>query len=118
MNLRLLRIVPIALVLAGCAQYATVSERRPQYRPVRAAVGALASVDERIVNALKRERSQPLEALGGYLAAADEASQQLARNPGGRAARDAYNFAVARVISAIKSGHLDPWTQPLRVPSA
>ena len=106
------------LSLAGCAQYATVSQKKPQFRPVRATVGALVSAERRIVNALRQENREPLVAMGEYLAAAEAAMQQLARNPADIAARDAYNFAVARVLGTIKQAKLDPWTQPLRVPAA
>ena len=107
-----------ALALAGCAQYASVSEKRPQFRPVRATGGALVSVERRIVNALREEKREPLVAMGELLGAAETAAQQLVRNPSDVAARDAYNFAVARVLSTIKQAKLDPWTQPLRVPAA
>ena len=40
------------------------------------------------------------------------------RDPANIAARDAYNFAVARIIGTIQQARLDPWTQPLRVPAA
>ncbi len=107
-----------ALTLAGCAQYASVSEKRPQFRPVRASIGALLSVERGITHAMQQERRAPLEAMGELLAAAETAAGQLARNPGDTAARDAYNFAVARVFGTIKQAKLDPWTQPLRVPAA
>ena len=107
-----------ALTFAGCAQYASVSEKRPQFRPVRATGGALVSVERRIVNALREEKREPLVAMGELLGAAETAAQQLVRNPSDVAARDAYNFAVARVLSTIKQAKLDPWTQPLRVPAA
>ena len=106
-----------ALALAGCAQYASVSEKRPQFRPVRATGGALVSVERRIVNALREEKREPLVAMGELLAAAETAAQQLVRNPSDVATRDTYNFAVARVFSTIKQARLDPWTHPLRVPS-
>jgi pimeloyl-ACP methyl ester carboxylesterase len=106
-----------ALLLTGCAQYASVSERRPQFRPARAAVGALVPVEQRIVNASRREKREPLVAMGELLTAAELAAQQLARNPNDTAARDDYNFAVARVFGTIKQAKLDPWTQPLRVPA-
>lgn len=106
-----------ALALAGCAQYASVSEERPQFRPVRATGGALVSVERRIVNALREEKREPLVAMGELLAAAETAAQQLVRNPSDVATRDTYNFAVARVFSTIKQARLDPWTHPLRVPS-
>lgn len=56
--------------------------------------------------------------MGELLSAADLAARQLARNPADTAARDAYNFAVARVFGTITQAELDPWTQPLRVPAA
>jgi hypothetical protein len=33
------------LTLAGCAQYASVSETKPQFRPARAPIGALVSTE-------------------------------------------------------------------------
>jgi pimeloyl-ACP methyl ester carboxylesterase len=108
----------LALAFAGCAQYATVSKTEPQFRPGRSAVGALVSVEQGIVKAMRQENRDPLAALGEYLTAAQTAAQQLARNPSDTAAREAYNFAVGRVIGTIQEAKLDPWTQPLRVPSA
>lgn len=106
-----------ALVFSSCAQYATVSQRRPRFTPIRSTVGAIAKVEQGIVGALQMQSRDPLRALGGYMVAADAAAQQLARDPGDKAARDAYNFAVGRMIDAIHHGKFDPWTQPLRVPS-
>jgi pimeloyl-ACP methyl ester carboxylesterase len=111
-------VLPIALVLAGCAQYATVTEVRPRFRPVRATVGAIASIDECIERAMSEHTSKPKEALGDLLVAADSAARELERNPKNTVARDDYNFAVARVFTVIKSAKLDPWTQPLQVPAA
>jgi pimeloyl-ACP methyl ester carboxylesterase len=107
--------VAAALGLASCAQYATVSETKPQFRSVRSVGSALVSVEQGIVSALRQEKRKPLAALGELLTAVESASQQLARNPTDTAARDAYNFAVARVIGTIKQAKLDPWTQPVRV---
>jgi pimeloyl-ACP methyl ester carboxylesterase len=106
-----------ALTFAGCAQYASISKKRPQFRPVRAAIGALISVEQRIAEAMRQEKREPLVAMGELLTAAETAAQQLARNPDDLAARDDYNFAVARVIGTIKQAKLDPWTQPLLVPA-
>lgn len=86
-----------AITLAGCAQYATVSQKSPQFRPVSATVGALVSVEQGITSALRQEKHDPLVAMGELLTAAEVAAKQLARNPSDTAARDAYNFAVARV---------------------
>ena len=106
-----------ALVLAGCAHYATVSETKPQFHPVRPTVGGLAGVEQGIAKALPQQKHEPLAAMGEYLAAAKAAERQLVRNPGDTAARDYYNFAVARVFGTIKEAKLDPWTRPLRVPA-
>ncbi|MES2569476.1 MAG: alpha/beta hydrolase [Verrucomicrobiota bacterium] len=106
------------LALGGCAQYASISERQPPFRPVHTAVGALVSVERGITNAMRREKEEPLAAMGELLTAAEAAARQLVRNPGDLAARDDYNFAVSRVFGTIKQARLDPWTQPLRVPAA
>ena len=58
-----------------------------------------------------------MRALGGYLASANSAYNELDRHPSNRAARDLYNFAVARCIEIIERTPLDPWTKPLPVPS-
>ncbi len=107
-----------ALALTGCAQYATVSQISPQFRPGHAIVGALVPAEQGITNALRREKREPLAALGELLTAADVAARQLARKPADTAARDDYNFAVARVLGIVQKAKLDPWTQPLRVPAA
>ncbi len=108
----------VCVLFASCAQYATVSERRPHFQPIRTTVGALAPVEQRIASALKKERRDPLAALGVYLDAANAAAQELGRNPNDAAALAAYNFAVARAITTIEEGKLDPWTRPLVVPAA
>ena len=70
-----------AIALAGCAQYATVSEIRPRFRPIRDSVGALGTVERGIAKALTHQHAAPLSALGEYLSAAESAAQALARNP-------------------------------------
>ena len=65
-----------ALMFGGCAQYASISEKRPQFRPVRATVGALASVEQKIADAMRQEKRKPLVAMGELLTAADTAAQQ------------------------------------------
>ena len=108
----------VSILFTGCAQYATVSERKPQFRPVTATLGAAAVIPQGIADALRQEKRAPLNAIGEYLAVAETAAQELARNPGDTAARDSYNFAVARVLGTIKQAKLDPWTKPLTVPAA
>ena len=105
-----------ALSFAGCAQYATIAQRRPRLLPPPG-TGVLAKAEGAISRAIQRDRSKPLDALGEYLTAVASASEQLQRNPNDAIARRDYNFAVARVFEAIQNGKLDPWTQPLRVPA-
>lgn len=107
-----------ALALAGCSQYATIGTQTPAFRPVSGASGQLAAAEGAIAKALKQERREPLAAIGEYLTAAQAAAAQLARNPRDTVARDTYNFAVARVIGTLQQAKLDPWTQPLQVPTA
>jgi pimeloyl-ACP methyl ester carboxylesterase len=105
------------LLFAGCAQYAAVSEKRPRFTPVRSTADALVQIQQGIAEALKKQSRDPMAALGSYLASADAAARELVRNPQNDTARSDYNFAVARIISTIRDGKLDPWTQPLRVPA-
>jgi pimeloyl-ACP methyl ester carboxylesterase len=107
-----------ATVLIGCSsRYARVSEIQPRFRPVQTVAGALAPIPKGIADAVRHEKSDPLVALGEYLATAELAARQLTRTPNDTDARDAYNFAVARVLGTIKKAKLDPWTQPLQVPA-
>ena len=110
-------VVMAALWMAGCSQYATISERKPHFAPIRSAVGAVAQAEKGIGTALKEGSHDPLKALGEYLAAADEAGRQLMRDPKDKTARDVYNFAVGRAIDTIEERKLDPWTQPVQAPS-
>lgn len=103
--------------IAGCAQYATVAERRPRLLPPPPGSGLLAKAEAELKRALREPRTKPLAALGGYLTALETAAAQLRREPGDEIARRDYNFALARVFSALDDGHLDPWNQPLRVPA-
>jgi len=107
----------IACALAGCATYSKVSERRPHFHPIRSAVGGLANAEAAIAKGL-HDRSNPLAALDEYMSAAETALHQFERNPRDENARNAYNFAVARIIATIRDAKLDPWTQPLRVPAS
>jgi pimeloyl-ACP methyl ester carboxylesterase len=103
-----------ALFVAGCAPYASVSERRPQFAVQQTTP---AECGECIANGTRQESRKPLTAIGEYLSAAEHAAQHLRRNPKNVAARDAYNFAVSRTFAVIKREQLDPWTTPLRVPA-
>ena len=106
------------LVVSGCAQYASVSEKKPQFHPIRSlTASALTSVEHGIASALRKERDKPLPALGEYLQAAQGAARELGRNPGDTQAREDYNFAVARVLGTLKQSKIDAWTRPLSVPA-
>ena len=111
-------VLAAGLGVAGCAPYASVSSVRPGFHPAGSQAGALAPVERHISTALRQQRREPIEAIGGFLAAAQSAQQQLVRHPADLAARHAYNFAIARVIGAMQQARLDAWTQPLRVPAA
>jgi len=116
------RYLPLALAifaacaLESCATYSSVSERRPRFIPF-AGSGPLANAATHIVKAMRIDRSDPLVALGEYISAAETALDQLKRSPNEETARNTYNFAVGRIIATIRDAKLDPWTQPLRVPS-
>src|SRR6266567_4009050 len=103
----------IAFVVTGCAQIATVSEKRPA--PLRPSSEADRVATQTIDSALAQEQKQPMVALGGFVAAARDALHQLDRNPANVEARRDYNFAVARIFTVVRDAKLDPWTQPVRV---
>src|SRR5437588_9513176 len=98
---------------AGCAQIATVSEKRPA--PLPPSSGANQVVTQTIDSALAEEKRQPIVALGAFVAAARDALRQLDRNPENAEALRDYNFAVARIFTVIRDAKLDPWTNPMSV---
>ena len=108
--------VAAALLGAGCAKDAAVRERRPEFHAATTGSAAQSGWVARFRAARARAKAAPLVAVGEYLKAASEASQRLAADLGDTASRDAYNFAVARVLGTIQDAGLDPWTKPLPVP--
>src|SRR5438132_9243041 len=98
---------------AGCAQIATVSEKRPAALPPGSGANQVAT--QTIDSALAKEKKQPIVALGEFIAAARDSLRQLDRNPANAEARHNYNFAVARIFTVVRDAKLDPWTQPMRV---
>lgn len=115
-------ILTAALALAAalswsCAPYARVTPIKPVFHSTGSSSVQMARSERGIETALRWEKREPIRAIGGFLAAARDAQQVLARDPADIAARDAYNFAVARVIGTIQKARLDPWKQPLHVPS-
>ncbi len=106
-----------ALCLAGCAQYASVKPRTPIFRFAAAPSAEQLSFRQRIEQAARLRKSRPLAAVGDYLAAADAATKRLQANPDDAVAREAYNFALARVVGTLKDAGLAPWPQPLQIPA-
>ncbi len=106
-----------ALCLAGCAQYASVKARDPIFRPPVAPSAEHLSFRQRIEQASRLRKSRPLAAVGDYLTAADAAAKRLQADPDDTVARDAYNFALARVIGTLREADLAPWPQPLQIPA-
>jgi alpha/beta hydrolase family protein len=108
-----------ALVLNSCVTgpYAEVWHKRPQLigPPGRE---PLATAEQQLTRAMHEERPQPLVAMGDCLVALQLSSDELKRNPANATAIRDYNFGVSRIFQIIHDTKLDPWTQPLTVPSA
>src|SRR5436305_7170216 len=103
----------VELAVVGCAQIATVSEKRPAALPTGSGANRVAT--QTIDSALAEEKKQPIVALGGFVAAARDALRRLDRNPADAEARHDYNFAVARIFTVVRDAKLDPWTHPMRI---
>ena len=107
------------LVLAGCATgpYAEVWHKKPQ---LTGAPGPepLATAEQNFRRAMHEERAEPLVAMGDCLVALQYATDELKRNPRNATAVRDYNFGVSRIFQIIHDTRLDPWTQPLTVPTA
>ena len=67
---------------------------------------------------MHEERAKPLAAMADCLEALQFAVDELKRNPGNATAVRDYNFGVSRIFQIIQDTKLDPWTQPLTVPTA
>jgi pimeloyl-ACP methyl ester carboxylesterase/predicted GNAT family acetyltransferase len=103
----------VAFAVAGCAQIAVVSEKRPGALPPGSGADQIAT--QTIDRALVEEKKQPIVALGAFVAAARDSLHRLDRNPANAEARRDYNFAVARIFTVVRDAKLNPWTQPMRV---
>src|ERR1700754_1540499 len=105
------------LVLTSCAQIATVKPTIPRYAATGTQDPSLTAAENHLRDAAKLKSTNPLQALGNYLASAHAASNRLRQHPDDRPARDLYNFAVARSIAVIEEAQLNPWDRALSVPS-
>jgi pimeloyl-ACP methyl ester carboxylesterase len=119
MRLRLLLcVLASALILPGCAsRYAEVWHKEPRLTGPPGS-GRLATAEQTLTRAMHEERAKPLAALGDCLEALQSASEELKRNSGNATAVRDYNFGVSRIFQIIRDAKLDPWTQPLNVPTA
>ena len=108
-----------ALVLSGCAtsRYAEVRHKKPQLTGPPG-IEPLATVEKSFARAIREERANPLAGLGDCLEALQAASEELKRDPENATAMRDYNFGVSRIFQIIHDTKLDPWTQPLTVPTA
>jgi len=115
----LLAALGAVLAFAGCAtaRYAEVWHKKPQLTGPPGN-GRLATVEERLSRAMHEERAKPLAAMADCLEALQFAVDELKRNPGNTIAVRDYNFGVSRIFQIIQDTKLDPWTQPLTVPTA
>lgn len=113
----LVYLLPLALLFTSCAEYATITGRKPIFSPTRTSAGTISNFERQLAKAGETGKHDPLRSLGDYLATAHSAEEYLRNHPDDREARESYNFAVARIFSYIKTSKTDPWAQPLRVPS-
>ena len=107
------------LTLAGCAtsRYAEVWHKKPQLTGPPGPE-PLATTEQNLTRAMHEERAKPLAAMADCLDALQSASDELKRNPQNATAIRDYDFGVSRVFQIIHDAKLDPWTQPLSVPTA
>jgi pimeloyl-ACP methyl ester carboxylesterase len=115
-QVRLIKLILAALLVAGCSDIATVSHTTPRLPAVGSKAPEMSTAEMELGKAKKFQTSDPTRALGGYLSVAQNASRQLERNAGDTRARSLYNFAVARCLEVIESAQLDPWSHSLSAP--
>jgi pimeloyl-ACP methyl ester carboxylesterase len=106
-------------MVAGCATgpYAEVWHKKPQLSGPPGS-GRLAMAEQSLTRAIHDERTKPLTAMGECLDGLQSASDELKRDPQNATAIRDYNFGVSRIFQIIHDTKLDPWSQPLTVPTA
>jgi PGAP1-like protein. len=114
-----LTVLGAVLILTGCAtaRYAEVWHKKPQLTGPPGPE-PLATAEQNLTRAMYEERGKPLAAMADCLEALHFASDELKRKPGNATAVRDYNFGVSRIFQIIHDTNLDPWTQPLNVPTA
>jgi pimeloyl-ACP methyl ester carboxylesterase len=111
----LLSLLSAVVLVSGCTPIAVVKYHEPSY--TGSAATSPTQAGSELNQAEKLSSSQPLQALGEYLEAADQAAQALKAHPANDDARHAYNYAVARVVDLVEAQSLKPWERPVTVPA-
>ena len=103
------------LALSSCNHYGTIREIQPKFRPVLGTTGALAAVHHKLIKALTEDSKDPQAHLSDLLTATEAAATEIKRNPDDYVARDAYNFALARVFTKLRNSNIKAWDKPLTI---
>ncbi len=108
-------ILAVAL-LPSCAPFSGVKERNPNFASLASALGEKNSTwTERFQKLQNRPSADPKQTLGEWLSCASECSQKLQETPDDPILRNAYNFAVARVMDLLQKNKLEPWKEPVLI---
>ncbi len=107
------------LILSGCSgtPYGEVSRRSPHLEGPPGG-GPFAAIERTLTKATHEEKAQPLEGLGDCLVALQAAELEVEKHPNDSLAVRDYNFGISRIFQIIHDGRLDPWSNPLTVPTA
>ncbi|MBU3665313.1 MAG: alpha/beta hydrolase [Chthoniobacterales bacterium] len=100
-----------ALLVTGCAEYSKASRKKPSDLAVTREQRTLALAQE-------KHSTRPMDQIGAYLDAADEARRKLSKDPHNTLWQSDYNFAVARIMEIIAAQRYAPWDRALEAPSA
>ena len=94
------------LFLAGCSQYAVVKKTTPVLLTGTEAARSMVAL-------AKRAEAHPSEAVVPLLQAASNAASALKAPRTDATAMQEYNYAVARLCTAVHAAGLDPWNKPV-----
>jgi pimeloyl-ACP methyl ester carboxylesterase len=106
--------VVLCFQCCGCAHLATVKTRPVHLPRELRSEQSLQVAREHLIAA---EGKPPLPALGDNLLAVGISHDVLAQRPEDDAARNFYNFAVARSVQNIERAQLQPWQAPASIPT-
>ena len=108
----------LALLLlgwCGCAHLATVTTKPALLPAAASAEEPLVTAKRYLTEAETIAAEQPVRALADDLLAARISYNALTLRPNNAAARDSYNFAVARSVQNIRRANLEPWRAPAKI---